>query len=62
MAELLERFGDGSDYVREANSKLAQSIMANLSNAGTLPPSLSVFERLLAISVRLDEFPECEQS
>jgi len=36
---LLDRFGDGSTFVREANDQAAQTIMANLSNSGTPPPS-----------------------
>ena len=42
MAELLDKFGDGSDHVRDANSKLAQTIMANLSNAGPSTPLQSI--------------------
>ena len=34
MGKLLDRFGDGTPFVRAANDNASQAIMANLSNYG----------------------------
>ena len=34
MGRLLDRFGDGTPFVRAANDHASQAIMANLSNYG----------------------------
>ena len=34
IAMLLDRFGDSSAFVRDANDQAAQTIMANLSSSG----------------------------
>ena len=37
VAQLLERFGDGSAEVRAANEEAARAVMANLSSHGEHP-------------------------
>lgn len=43
---LLDRFGDGAPFVRDANDQAAQSMMANLSSSGEskLPPALTIHD------------------
>lgn len=49
LSDLLERFGDGNDHVRDANQDLAQTIMANLSNAGKIISSSEILQNFIFI-------------